>query len=100
MGVFPAAIFWFLDAFYLTQERRIIGLYNEAAGIKPKPVGLKDLKLFEITPVRYTCEIDKKYCYWNVFRSKTILPLYLPIIGMLVVLFCYLHYFVVEVPAT
>ena len=87
VGVFPAFIFWFLDAYYLTQERKFRGLYNDVAGISKKPF---DLKPFAMRPDLYTSERCKKYGYWNVFRSTTIWKLYLPVIIMLTGIFIYL----------
>lgn len=96
VGVFPTAIFWFLDAFYLMQERRFVGLYNELAGVKEKPEDpeLKDLLPFEMNPTRYTKKYGDEYGYWNVFGSTTIYNLYFSVITMLVVLFIFLCLFV------
>ena len=88
VGVFPSLIFWFLDAYYLTQERKFRGLYNDVAGVSEKPI---DLKLFAMRPDLYTKEKSKKYGYWNVFWSTTIWKLYLPIIIMLIGIFIYLN---------
>ena len=33
VAVFPTLIFWFLDAYYLNQERKFRGLYNDVAGV-------------------------------------------------------------------
>lgn len=74
VAVVPTFIFWFLDAYYLQQERKFRGLYNDIAGVSEKP---KDLKPFEMRPDLY---IGGKYNYFDVFKSNTILPLYLPIL--------------------
>ena len=84
VGVFPSLIFWFLDAYYLTQERKFRGLYNDVAGVSAKPV---DLKPFAMRPDLY---VDGKYRYCKVFWSKTIWKLYLPVIIMLTGIFIYL----------
>ena len=84
VGVFPALIFWFLDAYYLTQERKFRGLYNDVAGVSEKPF---DLKPFAMRPDLY---IGGKYCYCQVFWSTTIWKLYLPVIIMLTGIFIYL----------
>ena len=84
IGVFPAFIFWFLDAYYLTQERKFRGLYNDVAGVSENPF---DIKLFAMRPDLYTKEHDKKYDFWDVFWSPTIWKLYLPIIVMLTGIF-------------
>ncbi len=84
VGVFPSLIFWFLDAYYLTQERKFRGLYNDVAGVSEKPF---DLKPFAMRPDLYTKERCKKYSYWNVFWSTTIWKIYLPIILILIGLY-------------
>ena len=84
VGVFPSLIFWFLDAYYLTQERKFRGLYNDVAGVSEKPF---DLKPFAMRPDLY---VGGKYGYWNVFWSTTIWKLYLPVIIMLTGIFIYL----------
>ncbi len=84
VGVFPSLIFWFLDAYYLTQERKFLGLYNDVAGVSEKPF---DLKPFAMRPDLY---VGGKYCYCKVFWSTTIWKLYLPVIIMLTGIFIYL----------
>ncbi len=86
IGIFPSLIFWFLDAYYLTQERKFRGLYNDVAGVSEKPF---DLKPFAMRPDLY---VKGKYCYWNVFWSTTIWKVYLPIILILTGIFIYLKF--------
>lgn len=78
VGIFPAMIFWFLDAYYLNQERKFRGLYNDVAGITDQP---KQIKLFAMRPDLYT---GGTYSYWSAFVSLTISMLYLSIIVILV----------------
>ncbi len=84
VGVFPSLIFWFLDAYYLMQERKFWGLYNDVAGVSEKPI---DSKPFTMRPDLY---IGGNYRYCKVFWSKTIWKLYLPVIIMLTCIFIYL----------
>ncbi len=84
VGIIPSVIFWFLDAYYLTQERKFRGLYNDVAGVSEKPF---DLKPFAMRPDLY---VGGKYCYCKVFWSTTIYRLYLPVIIMLTGIFIYL----------
>jgi len=86
-AIFPTVIFWFLDTYYLTQERKFRGLYNDVAGVSEDP---KQIRLFEMRPDLYT---GGKYSYWDVFCSTTILKLYLALIIILGLLFIYLNYF-------
>lgn len=87
IGIFPTIIFWFLDTYYLTQERKFRGLYNDVAEVSENP---KQIKPFEMRPDLYT---KGKYSYWNVFWSRTIWKLYSSIIIILCGLFVYLKYF-------
>ena len=87
IGVFPAFIFWALDAYYLMQERKFRGLYNDVAGVTEKP---KNIKPFEMRPDLY---IKGKYSYLRVLFSKTIWPLYLPIIIFLLSGYLYMNNF-------
>ena len=82
-GLFPITIFCFLDTYYLCQERKFRGLYNDVAGISESP---KDIKPFEMRTDLY---IGGKYSYWCVFCSVTILKMYLSLAVLLVALFYY-----------
>ena len=64
-------IFWFLDAYYLKMERQYRMLYDDAVKDKAE---------------LYKMKADDYYvCYFEVLLSKTMWPLYLPIVGVLVV---------------
>ena len=76
----PVIIFWFLDSYYLQQERKFRGVYNDVAEIKK----INSVKLFEMPIHKYK---DGTYNYWNVFSSSTIIWFYLPIILLLLVVF-------------
>jgi len=86
VGVFPILIFWLLDSYYLMQERKFRGLYNDVAGISADP---KEIKLFEMRPDLY---VGGKYSFWSSFSSVTILKMYLSITLILVFLFVYFQY--------
>ena len=88
-AIFPSVIFWFLDTYYLMQERKFRGLYNDVAGISDNP---KEIKTFAMRPDLYTKDTDIKYSFWNVFWSTTIWKLYLSIIILLTVFFIYLKF--------
>ena len=88
-AIFPTLIFWFLDTYYLTQERKFRGLYNDVAGVSKNP---KEIKLFEMRPDLYTESDNIKYSYWNVFWSTTICKLYLSIIVILSAFFIYIKF--------
>lgn len=86
VGVFPITIFWLLDAYYLSQERKFRGLYNDVAGISDNP---NEIRLFEMRPDLYT---GGKYSFWSSFFSITILKMYLSISAVLVALFSYFQF--------
>ena len=67
IAILPTFIFWFLDAFYLAQERRFRCLYDDVIYDRITP-------MFSMRPKNNTV------CYFEVFWSRTIWPLYLPII--------------------
>ena len=77
----PTFIFWLLDAYYLQQERKFRGVYNDVAGLTSDNDRI-EIKDFEMPIYRYKCG---KYCYFTVFLSKTIVPLYFVIIICLIV---------------
>lgn len=87
-AVLPTLIFWFLDAYYLNQERKFRGLYNDVADITDEP---KKIKLFAMRPDLY---IGGKYSYWSAFISTTILKMYLAIIILLIGIFSYFEFFI------
>ena len=79
-------VFWFLDAYYLQQERRFRGVYNDVAGLSPDDSRIT-VREFEMPIQKYQCG---KYCYFNVLFSRTIFPLYGIVIVGLVVTFALL----------
>ena len=82
LGIPPALLFWFLDSYYLQQERKFRGVYNDVAGLKD----IIKVRLYEMPIQKYTKKIDKQFSYWNVFFSPTIKWLYLLIIIFLFII--------------
>lgn len=80
VAIVPTIIFWFLDTYYLWQERKFRGLYNDVAGITKN----NEIKLFAMRPDLYT---GGKYSYMNVFSSVTIILVYLPVIVILLAIY-------------
>lgn len=79
IGIVPSFIFWLLDAYYLQQERKFKGLYNDVAEVTKES---KKIKPFEMRPDLY---VGGSYSYLNVLLSKTIWPIYtLMIVGLLI----------------
>lgn len=86
IAIVPTIVFWFLDAYYLQQERRFRGVYNDVAGLSPDDSRI-NVREFEMPIQKYQCG---KYCYFNVLFSKTIFPLYGIVMVGLVVAFALL----------
>jgi len=79
IGIPPTILFWLLDSYYLQQERKFRGVYNDVTGLKQTI----DVKPYEMPIQKYTKHIDKHYFFWNVFFSKRIVWLYLSIVILL-----------------
>ncbi len=84
LGIVPTLIFWFLDTYFLQQERKFRGIYNDVASLTNKV----EVKLFEMPINKY---VGGTYTYLSVFKSKTIIWFYLPIIFLIVVSFTFLY---------
>ena len=83
VSIFPILVFWFLDAYYLQQERKFRGIYSDI-------VEGKDLPLFKMSIGEYNKKKDCKYSYCDVFWSKTIAGLYCTILVFIVLIVLYL----------
>ena len=85
LGIPPTLLFWLLDSYYLQQERKFRGVYNNVTGLK------NDIK---IKP--YEMPIQKfkggRYRFCNVFFSKTIFWLYFSVTLLLVIIGFVLKY--------
>lgn len=78
-------LFWFLDAYYLQQERKFKGIYKDITGLSNNPI---TTNLYQISPNLY---IGKEYNYWNAFSSITLFPLY-----FLTIIFLILSFFIIK----
>lgn len=76
IAIAPTVIFWLLDAYYLQQERKFRGVYNDVAGLSSEDQKI-EIRDFEMPIHRYVCG---KYCYFNVLKSTTIAMIYVPVI--------------------
>lgn len=81
--IFPISIFWILDAYYLSQERKFRGLYNDLV-MNNNP---HKLKPFEINTTNYK---GNKYSISSTLFSITIWTLYIPSTILIVGLYFYL----------
>lgn len=73
IAIVPVLIFWFLDAFYLKQEKLYRKLYKDI-------VEDNNIQLFNMNVSKY------EVCYCKVFWSKTIAGLYCTIASLLILL--------------
>jgi len=78
VGVIPIILFWFLDAYYLTEEKLFRCLYNKVIK-EPYTISNFDMSIPE------DCKKDSKNAYCNVFRSKTICSLYLSLLIVILI---------------
>lgn len=73
IAIIPNIIFWFLDSYYLQQERKFRGIYNDII----KKLGKETVKEFSMPLNKY---VGCKYCIFNIMFSKTEWPLYFIVI--------------------
>ena len=76
----PMFLFWLLDAYYLQQERKFRGIYNDVAELSSESERIS-VRLFEMPIQKYK---GGKYCYCNVLWSQTMWPLYVLMIVLAV----------------
>ncbi|MCA6069585.1 MAG: hypothetical protein LE180_00425 [Endomicrobium sp.] len=76
VAVIPTVILWILDAYYLQQERKFIGIYEDVVGLKK----INTVKPYEMPINRYTAKKDRKFSLLSTLFSKTILWFYILII--------------------
>ncbi len=84
IGIIPTIILWFLDAYYLQQERKFRALYNDVAKVSKEPKEIKDMEM------RLDLYIEHKYKFLNVLFSNTIYPLYIIVLLGLTGVYFYL----------
>ena len=70
--IIPLVVFWFLDAYYLMLERKFRALYDD--------VRLNDEDKIDFSMNFNNIKLDmkdvKKYSYFNILISKTVMPFY------------------------
>jgi hypothetical protein len=88
LGILPTILFWFLDSYYLQQERKFRGVYNDVTGLK----NVVDVRQYDMPIHKYTKNVDRQYSFFNVFLSKTILSFYICIIIALLLIGLFMNY--------
>lgn len=81
IGILSLVLFWFMDGYCLSQERKFRSLYNDVAGISGSPI---DLKPFEMNPNLYNSGSNT---FWRTLWAKSIWLIYIPIIALLLVFY-------------
>lgn len=82
-AILPTVIFWGLDTYYLWQERKFRGVYNDVARI----TSTNKIPLFSMPVQLYKGD---KFSFWNVLFSVTISWLYIPVIAILLAIYFFL----------
>ena len=78
IAIAPTLIFWFLDSYYLQQERKFRGIYGDLIN----PQKCNQIKTFEMPLNKYS---EGRYCLLHIMWSKTEILLYAPVIvGLLI----------------
>lgn len=79
----PLIVFWFMDTYYLMLERKFRCLYDDVR-IKDE----KDID-FSMNPNDVKINLDevKKYGFFSIFFSKSVLPFYLVCIATTLVIY-------------
>lgn len=83
IAIVPTILFWFLDSYYLQQERRFRKIYNDLIEIPNNA----EIKEFEMPIERY---VGGKYCLLSAMISISEAPLYIAIIVGLLLAFLFL----------
>lgn len=76
VAIVPTLMFWFLDAYYLQQERKFRAVYNDVLADKSK------IPLFTMPIQNY---ISGRYSYWGTLFSKTIGWFYGVVVVLLII---------------
>nr|WP_314767380.1 hypothetical protein [uncultured Lachnoanaerobaculum sp.] len=77
VAIIPTVLFWGLDAYYLQQERKFRGIYDTVTEISDQHIDFK-MSLHDYR--------GGQYSYFSSLFSKTLLPLYLITIFILILL--------------
>lgn len=69
----PLIVFWFLDTYYLMLERKYRKLYDDVRLREEKNIDFS----MSCSDVKIELEDIKKYSFFNLLFSKSVLPFYL-----------------------
>ena len=79
----PLIVFWFIDTYYLMMERKYRGLYDDVRKKDEEEID------FSMNPndVKIDLKDVKKYVFFNIFLSKSVLPFYIVCIATTLVIY-------------
>ena len=79
-------LFWLMDSFYLSKERKFIGMYNDLIGVgNGKNQSVVQIREYEIPVNEYK---GWRYCILRAMVSPSEILLYGSIIAGLILLYC------------
>lgn len=85
--ILPTAVFWYIDAYYLLQERKFRAMYDDVAGVTNPPIN--QVKLYQMSVREYTVEKGVRFSMWNAFKSITVRNFYgILIISLILIFVC------------
>lgn len=79
----PILVFWILDAYYLMLERKFRLLYEDVRIKKENEIDF----CMNFNNVKVDLKELKKYGYFNIFFSKTILPFYMVCVATTLIIY-------------
>jgi hypothetical protein len=77
VSVIQSILFWFLDTYYLQQERKFRGIYSDVAELSVESEKI-EVRPFEMPIQKYQ---DGRYSFCSVMWSRTVCPIYLTMIA-------------------
>ncbi len=77
VAIAPTVVFWFLDTFYLREERKYVAIHGKLVKIFNGKEQIKDFMLFDLSTKEYR---GGRYNFFAVMFSRTEWSLYLTVI--------------------
>ena len=79
----PLIVFWFIDTYYLMLERKYRCLYDDVRTKNEEEIDFN----MNLNEVKIDLEDVKKYGFFNIFFSKSVLPFYLVCIATTLIIY-------------
>lgn len=81
--IMPLIVFWFIDTYYLMLERKYRRLYDEVRNTDEKDIDFS----MNLSDIKIDLKDVKRYAFFNIFFSKSVLPFYLTCIATTLVIY-------------